>query len=185
MKKVVTLSQDIFREKCFSLVSKIDYQPQLIVGVLNGGGFVLDEFKLSPVFKDCIFDTLKVSESHNIKKVKKFVDFFLKLTPYFLLNILRNIEQYFVNRAIEKSDELIDLSSSKSYQGVSTILIVDDALDSGRTMDLVIRSIKNVNENAEIRTAVISWTNIESLVKPNYFIFENKLVRFFWSKDFK
>ena len=70
-------------------------------------------------------------------------------------------------------------------KNVKSILIIDDAIDTGRSMFVVKNNLKTLFPNAQIKTAVISWTLENSIEKPDYYIFKNVLVRFPWSKDYK
>ena len=66
-----------------------------------------------------------------------------------------------------------------------SILIIDDAIDSGKTMFVVNENIKRRFPKAKIKIAVISWTLNESIIKPDFYLYKNILVRFPWSLDFK
>ena len=68
---------------------------------------------------------------------------------------------------------------------IKKILIIDDAIDTGKTMFIVENSLRKLLPNTQIKTAVISWTIENSIVKPDYYLFKNCLVRFPWSKDYK
>ena len=72
-----------------------------------------------------------------------------------------------------------------SNSKVKNILIIDDAIDTGRTIFVVLNNLKRQFPEANIKMAVIAWTIEDSIVKPDYFIFKNDLIRFPWSKDYK
>ena len=65
------------------------------------------------------------------------------------------------------------------------ILILDDALDTGKTMYVIKSQLHEKYPNAKITTAVIAWTIEQSIVQPDYYIYKNTLVRYPWSKDYK
>ena len=52
-------------------------------------------------------------------------------------------------------------------------------------MFVIKNNLKKLFPNAAIKTAVVSWTIETSVVKPDYYLFKNTLVRFPWSKDYK
>ncbi|WKW45649.1 phosphoribosyltransferase family protein [Myroides sp. JBRI-B21084] len=188
--KVITFNEKQLKEKAFELVNKIDFQPHLIVGVLNGAQFFIDEFKSSQKFKDCHFSEIKLQRnSENIKK-KPFTAFLLKHLPYFILNFLRNIESYKVKTTIKKSSGTISKPINFNYsselpENITKILIIDDAIDSGKTIQQVKNTLQNKFPNAQIKTAVFVCTLKNALIKPNYYLYQNVLIRFPWSKDFK
>ena len=75
--------------------------------------------------------------------------------------------------------------NSASKEEVKNILIIDDAIDTGKTMFIVKSNLNKLFPNAQIKNAVISWTIESSIIKPDYYLFKNVLVRFPWSKDYK
>ena len=112
------------------------------------------------------------------------------MLPYSILNKLRHIESNKVKKSIQSLDlnnlakQDIDLSLPQLDE-VNSILIIDDAIDSGKTMFVVNKNIKRRFPKAKIKIAVISWTLNESIIKPDFYLYKNILVRFPWSLDFK
>lgn len=188
---VITLDYETFFSKCTDLISKIDYQPDLIVGILNGGGYVIDEFKNENKFHGVQFELVKLQRSSNIKN-NYIVRFFLKLLPYFIANKFRVYESEIAKETIKtlELDKLLNLGidfKRKSYfkKNIKNILIVDDAIDTGKTMFIVKNNLCKLFPNAQIKSAVLSWTIECSIFKPDYYLFKNVLVRFPWSMDYK
>lgn len=183
--EVITLNQKAFTERCAELHSKLDFQPDLIVGILNGGGFVVNEFKGVEI------ELVKLQRDSWLKH-HFLVKFFLRTLPYAVSNALRKIESKKAKESIQdiNLDELrhciVDLKFDNNSRGnIKNILIVDDAIDTGKTMFVIKNSLAVMFPNAQIKTAVISWTIEGSIIKPDYYLFKNTLVRFPWSKDYK
>jgi len=66
------------------------------------------------------------------------------------------------------------------------ILIIDDAIDSGKTIFQIKELLKlKTKGDPEIFISVISWTLKESIVQPDAFVYKGSLIRFPWSKDYK
>jgi len=187
--EVITLNKEKFSIKCAELVSKIDIQPDLVVGILNGGGYLVNEIKGN--FKTSNFLSIKLKRKTNLMDF--FANpFFLSFLPYKILNKLRIFKSKKAEKSISSlnindlSNFNLDFKSNESIVcGINTILIVDDAIDTGRVMFIVKNNLKKLYPNALIKSAVISWTIENSIVKPDYHLFKNVLVRFPWSKDFK
>ena len=186
--KVITLHKIAFERHCVELFSKLESNPDVVVGILNGGGYVLEEFKKESSNGGIIFETVKLQRS-STKGVKQssFMKNLLNLLPYSILNRARVSEHQKQIKASDRSnlqDVEIDFNSTKK-EPIKDILILDDALDSGQTMQSVVKVLSNKFPQASIKTAVLAWTNSESIMTPDYYIFKNELVRFPWSLDYK
>ena len=189
--EVVTLNKEAFSKRCDELVSKLDFNPSIIVGMVNGGGYVIEEIKEKNYFPSIIFCPVLLQRKNNFKKNSLF-KYVARLFPYSISNRLRNYESKKAEKALdildfnELSNYVIDFKLDIKKHGTSgKILVIDDAIDTGKTMFMVKNNLTKQCPNAEIKTAVISWTLEKSLETPDYFIFKNKLVRFPWSKDYK
>lgn len=187
---VITLNEKIFFKNCNKLISNLDVKPNLVVGILTGGGYCVDKIKNNNKLKNCNFQFVEFKKEDF--KEHAVVRLLLKFLPYNVLNKLRVYESKKVNDKKNKLDikDLIeyeiDLKLSKdSDDEIKNILIIDDAIDSGKTMFIVKNNIEKRFPNCKIKIAVISWTNESSIVKPDFYIFKNILVRFPWSKDYK
>ena len=184
--KVTTLHKEDFETQCKILFSKIGGKPDVVVGILNGGGFVLEEYKktASPNIE---LATVKLQrDSTKGIKRKSLLQKFLKASPNTLLDGLRLMEnRRNLNRKQKEIQSDLDIKIKAKPEAVNTILILDDALDSGATIKSVMQSLQKQFLNSEIETAVISWTNSKSIIAPDYYLFKNTLVRFPWSLDYK
>jgi len=65
-----------------------------------------------------------------------------------------------------------------------SLLIVDDAVDSGATLSQVVDAVRRyAPSGARIRSAVITVTTEWPLVRPDFAMFNRQLCRFPWSLD--
>lgn len=189
--EVRTLNIDAFHKVCGELSFKIDFQPDLIIGILNGGGFVLDNLISNDKFSSVTNKNFKLSRGSRFRNFY-VIQLILRWLPYSVLNKLRELESKKAKNTIDQLDSM-DVSShltdvdfhNLTSKKVKNILIVDDAIDTGRTMFVISQKLKNAFPEAKIKVAVISWTLDNSIVKPDYYIFKDILVRFPWSKDYK
>ena len=79
-----------------------------------------------------------------------------------------------------------DATFVEAVSKADRILIVDDAIDSGRTMKRVVDAIRSVAADKKLAIAVITVTKPQPLVRADYKLYDGGvLVRFPWSKDFK
>lgn len=189
--KVVTLNNNRFKETCLELVSKFSLKPDLVISILNGGNYILNEIKKEAKFKKIHSESVKLKSNEKFENytLGKFI---LKILPYSITNRLRIFQSQKVKKSIKiiNTDDLLKENTTllevlKTNKEITNILIVDDAIDTGKTMFKVKNMVKNSYPSAKIETAVISWTLENSIIKPDYFIFKNVLVRFPWSNDYK
>ncbi|WP_100615072.1 phosphoribosyltransferase [Confluentibacter citreus] len=187
--RVITLNTKDFKQKCSELVSQIDFYPDIIIGVQNGGTFVLNEFRDVEKFDSSYFEVVKIQRKDNFKN-NFFAKILLKYMPLKIADRLRVYEHNQIKdglKDISKEQllkQVIDCNISLN-KPVKKILLVDDAIDTGTTMFIVKNNMIGIFDDCQIKTAVISWTIEESIVKPDFYIFKDVLVRFPWSKDFK
>jgi len=190
--KVITLNKDAFIDNCKQLIYCVNEKPDIILGVLNGGGYVLDVINKEADFAEIQFKKVKLQRVGTLKRQSRFIKSFLKLLPYSLLNKIRIIESSKAKESIKAldldrlSNTKVDFNITLNYkEKVNSILIIDDAIDTGRTMFVIKNNLSKLFKDAEIKTAVISWTIENSIVTPDYCMFKNTLVRFPWSIDYK
>jgi hypoxanthine phosphoribosyltransferase len=108
-------------------------------------------------------------------------DFSIKLSPRFLLNFLRVIEHKFLskNRVVER--EVVELTPINLHD-LKSIIIIDDAVDSGYSLKSVSDYIKSIT-SANVITTVYVTTQLEPVFSADFSYKNNVLVRFPWSKD--
>lgn len=184
--KVKTLSQEEVSRECARLeeiVRNDNFEPDCILAILNGGKHISENmFKLKP--KESVF--IQRSSTTSLKNgIKgKILSTILKRLPIYLKDYLRIREAMFLARKNFKTpnESKIDIPDLGKYR---KILIVDDAVDSGRTLKKVRDSIHSLYPQAEIRTAVLTVTQPKPLAMPEYTIYNNStLIRFPWALDF-
>ena len=188
--KVITLNKVKFNNACSELYNMVEEEPDLMIGILNGGGHVvkcitsqLNNEKLNYAF-------IKLQRDNTVKKENKVIKFLFSIIPYLFLNYLRKIESVKSQKTLNNIS-LTELNKIKLDIGhdellsINKILIVDDAIDTGKTMYIIKQNLSKLYKNADIKIAVISWTLQDSIIKPDVFLFKKVLVRFPWSRDYK
>lgn len=191
--RVKTLLGNDFNEACKKLSDIIDnsFSPEIVVGILTGGGFVGRE--VSKAWSDAIYTETKVQRKDTAKKEKGIMHVVLQSLPYFLLNWLRMAEMVCedlkakkLNPKREGKVELpADIDALLKHEK-QNVLLVDDAIDTGATLKLIKDTLAERYPLAKIKTAVITVTSNKPLVDADFFIYHDRtLVRFPWSNDVK
>lgn len=165
-----------------------------IIGIRRGGSFVRDAFCRT-------FPTALCGERHDVtlqrpgtRRKGGLTARILKCLPLKMLDLMRMAESRLLSfrdahkREAEKPHVSMDseLTAIVTDRKNPRILLIDDAIDSGRTLSAVIATLKNMNPSAEVETAVITETTDSPAVKADYTIYRNRtLIRFPWSNDYK
>ncbi len=185
--RVITLNDKEFQDDCQRLGRQIlasGYSPELVIGIRTGGEYVANEMKyLIPDAEFKYVELQRPTTSH-----KNSVKNILTSLPTPLLNLLRIIESYLLSlkRPSEKDLPSFSLPEDIREQLPRRILIVDDAVDSGKTLLSIITALKELNNKHDIRSAVITVTTDAPIVEPDYSLYHDKtLIRFPWSLDNK
>lgn len=193
---VITLLGSDFSKSCALLSQKISkvYNPDLVIGVLTGGGYVGREvFKALPSIPKRRYTEIKIQRSGTKRKEKGLLKQVLKYSPTFLLNWLRMLESVVLEKKAQKhnpkrSGTIVIPSDINSFlkESPKNILLVDDAIDSGATLNLLKEYLELHYNNAAIKIAVITVTTPHPIIDADFCLYHDRvLVRFPWSNDIK
>lgn len=192
--KVISLLGSDFTESCHLLAEKIskDYDPDVVIGVLTGGGYVGKEiFYFLPHREKRLYTEVKIQRANTKTKEKGIKKQILKYSPIFLLDWMRMLESVILEQKARRNNpkregrislpQDIDCFLSSEFKKV---LLIDDAIDSGATLQFIKGYLENHYTNIIVRVAVITVTTPNPIVDADYFLFHNRiLVRFPWSND--
>jgi phosphoribosylpyrophosphate synthetase len=64
-----------------------------------------------------------------------------------------------------------------------SLVVVDDAVDSGATMLRVVQAIQSRLPGARVRSAAVTVTTARPLIQPDHALYQRQLCRFPWSLD--
>ena len=65
------------------------------------------------------------------------------------------------------------------------ILIFDDSIDTGYTIDKVIEEISKIYQGAEIKIAVLNYFTDRNSIKPDYYLYKDSVISAPWTIDSK
>lgn len=194
MKVINLLGQD-FHLACENLSFKIkeNFVPNVIIGVLTGGGIIGREiFSTFENIPNCHYTevklqrgTTKVKEVSNAKKI-------LKHLPEWILNIMRIIEVELLELkakfikphrygTISLDDDIQQILLKKGKR----ILIIDDCIDTGWTLKLIKEYIEMHFPGNEIKIAVFTTAHRKPVIRADFQLYNRTLIRFPWAYDTK
>ena len=179
--KVLTLDNQAFFGHCVELEAKIkkDFQPDLILGILHGGGKVAEN-----LFCELPHTFVSLRRPSTEKKEKSgLIMRFVNSLPVIIKDGLRICEARLLSLKQKKTIRQIHIDGAM-FENRTHVLVVDDAVDSGVTMKSVLDAISKSSRDLIIRSAVITVTTKNPILLPDYFLYHNQtLIRFPWSKD--
>ncbi|MCM1139688.1 MAG: glycosyltransferase [Duncaniella sp.] len=189
--KVITLSHNLFQEECLRLATSIraeEFIPDLVIGIFRGGTEVVNCLGFNEAKRVDI--VIGENDSKNKERLKNV----LKYIPRPGLNLLRRIALWQKGKRNRTSQNLQYSYENVIYESVAekllsiadngNVLVVDDAVDYGVTMHLVLTELRRIHPKADIRSAVITVTTESPIVMPDYYLYNDKtLIRFPWSAD--
>ncbi|MCK4906730.1 MAG: hypothetical protein KAS64_04225 [Spirochaetes bacterium] len=196
--KLITLNKKGLESNCKELASVVSKHKSfdLVIGIKTGGAVVgnIVYTELKNNHNNLKYTEVSLSRKSKGFKEKTLIKSILKILPYFILNLMRRFESVLstlLKRRIsmETLDGDKNLKMKKLDQLLSgkprDILIIDDAVDSGKTLFVIDQYIKSINSKIKIEYAVITITQKSPLILPDYYLYKNTLIRFPWSYDYK
>lgn len=180
-----------FRSLCDSLAAATSpFRPDLVVGIETGGARVA-EVMLAPLDEPA-FVSVRLQRPATKLKSRFRVGSVVSRLPRGVADALRWLEvesrELMVGRRPSDLDRdaqtLIDGSDlAKAAAPAQRILVVDDTIDSGRTLSVVRRAAELVAPGAEVRTAVLASAWHDPPVRADWCLLERTLLRMPWSLD--
>lgn len=181
--RVITLNSEELNRHAAMLQDKcIDFQPDMVVGIANGGVRLAN--LLYSGIPHASIDCHRPSTQRKQGKAARWI---LRHLPYWVLDQLRICEARLLSRKSQQPAQVrITPAHAEAIAQARRILLVDDAVDSGRTLQACLRQLAAIAPNANIKSAAITTTTSRPAAKPDIFIYDNfTLIRFPWSIDAK
>ena len=187
--KVVTLHPRLLAEACHRLSCRIqeaDCRPALIVGIQSGGAEVAR--LMLPDFAGVPYAEVRISRPSTQQKEHGLMHRLLQRMPLWLCDWLRIIEsrmgEWRSRGAVPP--RVGQLSLDAQLPSGATILVIDDAIDTGATIHALRHQLRMQYPDAQIRVAVITVTTAHPVCDADYCLYHDRtLCRFPWSNDYR
>lgn len=178
--KIVTLTSETLAAKCGELqciVEASGFSPELVIAIARGGVWIAQN-----MFADVCHMSVRV-QRRNTRLKKSFLSKIVKRLPRRIQDWLRIQEARFVSGSGNSGNSELVFTIPEHLKP-TRILIVDDAVDSGRTLQIVAKACELNFPQAEIRSAAITVTRSKPYATPDYSLYQDHtLIRFPWSLD--
>lgn len=162
---------------------KKQYQPDLIIYVAKAGYLIGKVMS-----KEFGVPLIGINAERKGNNVKSFFQPLFKFIPNKLRYLIIKIElksdvhKKASERNIYFKDNLDNLDIGK----IKNILIVDDSVDTGHSINAVRKVVEDKFKNVNIRIAALNtWDKSEEIIKIDYTLYKNTIIKAPMSKDSK
>ncbi|MDE6369618.1 MAG: hypothetical protein K2K94_10320 [Muribaculaceae bacterium] len=180
--KVISLDWQSFSAACKKLRMAIDnsgFKPDAVIAIPRGGSNLL-------LYGWHDISNIEITILKPSKfSLKKYASKILRSLPLALRNRLRIWD---ANRLVKRTGHMADtvIKLPAIDPSIKKLLILDDAVDSGATLQAIVSEIKFQRQDIDIRSAAITVTSENPVCMPDYYLYHNfTLVRMPWSIDAK
>lgn len=179
------LTRKALEEQCNTWASNIkkSYQPDLIIYIARGGYLIGKQMK--EVFQVPMIGVSTVRDGNSIKeKIGPIIAMF----PNCIRNLLISIEMKSNKHAknTERKVRFLKGVEDVKDKDIQKILVAEDSVDTGNSLQQAIKTIRTVFPDAEIKVASLNiWDKSKSIVHVDYALYENTIIKSPMSKDSK
>ncbi len=180
--KVLSLDWQSFAEACRDLrraSNASGFSPDAVIAIPRGG---LNLLKYGWADVPNIEITIQKPSGFSLKKHAAKL---LRLLPLSLRDRLRIWD---AKRLVKRTGHMAGttITIPPIDQSIKKILLLDDAVDSGATMQAIVSAVKAKYPDIDVRSAAITVTAERPVYMPDYYLYHNfTLVRMPWSIDAK
>ena len=193
---VVTLNPILLVKACSQLSLRVKAEsidPSLIIGIREGGAEVARLMRND--FPEAAYCEVRLSRPSSQQKSQGLTQRLLRSMPVWLCNVLRIVESR-VNEWRSKEKEPVRIgeihlpddvaSLLKDLGEKATVLLVDDAIDTGATIRQARLQLLEQFPGITLRVAVITVTIPHPICDADFCLYHNRtLCRFPWSNDYR
>ena len=192
---VVTFNPTLLAEACHQLSCRVKaggFTPSLLIGIQHGGAEVARRMRND--FPEAAYCEVRLSRPGTEQKSNGLAHRLLQHLPLWICNTLRIVESR-VNEWRSKGKDPVrigtirlpqDITSTLSNPSNPSILLIDDAIDTGATIQQARLQLLKQFPDITIRVAVITVTIPHPICDADFCLYHNRtLCRFPWSNDYR
>ncbi len=189
---VVTFNPTLLAEACHQLSCRVKaggFTPSLLIGIQHGGAEVARRMRND--FPEAAYCEVRLSRPGTRQKSQGLAHRLLQHLPLWICNTLRIVESR-VNEWRSKGKDPVRIGTIRLPQDITStlsnpsILLIDDAIDTGATIQQARLQLLKQFPDITIRVAVITVTIPHPLCDADFCLYHNRtLCRFPWSNDYR
>lgn len=195
--KIITLNNaglDWQTRELAAKVSEAHPEPyDVILSVKKGGSYVAKSFlKFFPAKSMGSYGEIDLNRPRSMYRKPRLVRV-LPHIPLWILNTCRYAQALWLKlrqQISEPKAPAVTLPEGICHKvnsvEVPEILLIDDTVDTGKTMRGIVNAVMAANPKARVQVLTITVTTASPIVMADYYVYDNDtLVRFPWSRDYK
>lgn len=177
------MSKESVQENSKELLKKIKkdgYEFDLVIFIAKGSYYIG-----ATIASEDNVELLEISATRKTTILKNIIKPVLRLIPKKMRIFLRNKEMKSTYH--EKNEDRKVVFNTKIYEKYKQskkIILIDDSIDSGNSIIEVKKALKNYFKGSVIKVAVFN-TMKKSVIKPDYYLYEDTMINGPWSNDSK
>ena len=195
---VVTFNPTLLAEACHQLSCRVKaggYTPSLLIGIQHGGAEVARRMRND--FPEAAYCEVRLSRPGTEQKSNGLAHRLLQHLPLWICNTLRIVESR-INEWRSKGKDPVRIGTIRLPQDITStlsnpsnssnpsILLIDDAIDTGATIQQARLQLLKQFPDITIRVAVITVTIPHPICDADFCLYHNRtLCRFPWSNDYR
>ena len=195
---VVTLTPPLLAQACTQLSHRVKAggcSPSLLIGIQHGGAEVARRMRED--FPEADYCEVRLSRPDTKQKSEGFTHRLLQSLPLWLCNVLRIVESR-VREWRSKGKKPVRLGEIRLPDDIAStlnpslpslpplVLLIDDAIDTGATIEQARKQLLEQFPGIELRVAVITVTTRHPACDADFCLYHNRtLCRFPWSNDYR
>ena len=184
--QVITLTPSLLQSAAECLSAQILRRgdaPQHIVAIRQGGAEVGQLMKTH--FPETVYQEITLTRSFGVQK--SLLSPILRCLPVWFKDVLRMLELRMMELfcCTKHPQRYGKIELSVLPKAGETVLLVDDAIDTGATLQKARTEILKLCPDVQIKVAVITVTTPHPMCEADYYLYHNRtLCRFPWSMDY-
>lgn len=191
---VITLTPTLLDEACHVLSRRVlssGWHPVVIMGIQSGGAEVAHRMLLD--FPDVTYCEVRLSRPGTQQKGSGMMHRLLQHLPLVLCDVLRMVESR-INECLGRHRQQVRIGKislppdvvARLQSDTPLLLLVDDAIDTGATIQQALKQLLEQHPDLQIRVAAITVTTPQPECDADYCLYHNRtLCRFPWSNDYR
>ena len=198
--QVITLTPTLLAKACHQLSRRVKAggcSPSVIIGIQHGGAEVAR--RMLADFPEAAYCEVRLSRPDTRQKSQGLTHHLLQHLPLWLCDTLRIIESR-INEWRSKGEEPVRLGEIRLPDDIASTLsnpsppsnlsnlalLIDDAIDTGATIQQARLQLLEQFPGITLRVAVITVTTPHPICDADFCLYHNRtLCRFPWSNDYR